>query len=61
MNQHVIGEYLKALLAIAGAAVTSALSIFPAHTTNWEIATVAAAAISAALVYIVPNAAPPAK
>lgn len=45
----------KALVAIAGAAVTAALGIFPAHTAAWEALTILAAALTAAGVYLVPN------
>ena len=45
----------KALVAIIGAAVTAALGILPHGTTGWTILTIAAAALTAAGVYLVPN------
>lgn len=51
--------YAKGLVAIGGAAVTAALGIFPAHTTTWNALTIVAAALTAAGVLIVPNAAKP--
>jgi hypothetical protein len=45
----------KALVAVAGSTVTAALGLIPPHTTLWTILTVAAAAITAAGVYLVPN------
>lgn len=51
--------YAKALVAIAGAALTAALGIVPKGTVTWEILTVAAAALTAAAVYFTPNTAKP--
>ena len=51
-------RYAKALVAIAGAAVTAALGIVPPQSTTWELLTVAAAALTAAGVYFVPNTTP---
>ena len=48
--------YAKGIVAIIGAAVTAALGIVPPHTTTWQILTVLAAAVTAAGVYLVPNA-----
>jgi hypothetical protein len=48
--------YAKAFVAIVGAAITAALGIFPANTTAWTILTIASAALTAAAVYLVPNA-----
>lgn len=45
----------KALVAVLGAAVTAALGIFPANTTTWQALTIAAAALTAITVYLVPN------
>lgn len=47
--------YAKAVVAIAGAAVTAALGIFPESTLTWKLLTVAAAALTAAGVYLAPN------
>ncbi len=52
--------YAKAIVAVIGAAVTSALAIFPQGTTTWNALTIASAALTALAVYIVPNT-PPAK
>ncbi len=52
-------RYAKALIAIVGAAATSALAIVPAHSTLWTVLTVVSAALTAAAVYLVPNASPP--
>lgn len=49
---------LKAIVAVAGAAVTAALGIFPANTTTWQLLTILAAALTAAGVYLVPNKTP---
>lgn len=46
----------KALIAIAGSTVTAALGLFPAHTTVWTVLTILSAALTAAGVYLVPNA-----
>jgi hypothetical protein len=46
----------KAFVAIAGATVTAALGLIPPHTTLWTILTIAAVALTAAGVYLVPNA-----
>lgn len=46
----------KALVAILGATVTAALGIFPANTTAWTVLTILSAALTAAGVYLVPNA-----
>lgn len=51
--------YAKAIVAIIGATVTAALGIVPPHSTTWEILTVLAAAVTAAGVYLVPNAPKP--
>ncbi len=48
-------KYAKAIVAIAGAAVTAALGIFPADTQMWTALTIVSAAITAAGVYLVPN------
>jgi hypothetical protein len=46
----------KALVAVLGAAVTAALGIFPANTGTWQALTIVSAALTAAAVYLVPNA-----
>lgn len=51
-------QYAKALVAVAGAAVTAALGIVPPHSTTWQLLTVAAAALTAAGVYLIPNTPP---
>lgn len=51
-----MAKYAKAIVAIAGAAVTAALGIFPANTAVWQALTIASAALTAAGVYLVPNA-----
>jgi predicted membrane channel-forming protein YqfA (hemolysin III family) len=53
-------QYAKAFVAIAGAAVTAALGIFPPNTQTWTLLTVLSAALTAAAVYLVPNQPPPA-
>jgi len=50
------GTVAKALVAVLGAAVTSALAIFPPGTPLWNGLTIASAAITALAVYFVPNA-----
>jgi hypothetical protein len=45
----------KMWVAILGGAVTSALAVFPSGSTVWDALTIAAAAITAAGVYLVPN------
>ncbi len=47
--------YAKAIVAVIGAAVTSALAIFPQGTTTWNALTIASAALTALAVYVVPN------
>lgn len=47
--------YAKALVAIAGSAVTAALGLVPAQSTTWTILTICSAALTAAAVYLVPN------
>jgi hypothetical protein len=46
----------KALVAILGSTITAALGLIPAHSTTWTILTIASAALTAAGVYLVPNA-----
>lgn len=46
----------KALVAIAGSTVTAALGLIPPHSTVWTILTILSAALTAAGVYLVPNA-----
>lgn len=47
--------YAKAVVAVIGAAVTSALAIFPQGSTVWNALTIASAALTALAVYLVPN------
>lgn len=48
-------SYAKAVVAIAGGAVTAALGIFPEDTTTWKVLTIVSAALTAAGVYLTPN------
>jgi len=48
-------KYAKAVVAIAGAAVTAALGIVAPSSLAWQLLTVAAAALTAAGVYLAPN------
>jgi hypothetical protein len=48
-------KYAKAIVAVAGAAVTAALGIFPSGSTAWTVLTILAATLTAAGVYLVPN------
>lgn len=48
-------QYAKGFVAVAGAGVTAALGIFPAHTAVWNGLTIAAAVLTALGVVIVPN------
>jgi hypothetical protein len=48
-------QYAKALVAIAGSAVTAALGILPSGSTTWTLLTILSAALTAAAVYLVPN------
>lgn len=48
-------KYAKAVVAVAGAAVTAALGLIPSGSTTWTVLTVLAAALTAAGVYLVPN------
>jgi hypothetical protein len=50
-----LAPYLKAIVAIGGAAVTAALGIFPPNTQTWTLLTILSAALTAAGVYAVPN------
>jgi hypothetical protein len=52
-----MSKYSKAIVAILGGAVTAALAVFPAGTTTWNLLTILSAALTAAGVYLVPNAA----
>jgi len=45
----------KAIVAIIGAAITAALGIVPADSTLWQVLTIAAAALTAAAVFLTPN------
>jgi hypothetical protein len=45
----------KTAVAVIGAAVTSALAIFPQGTATWNALTIASAALTALAVYLVPN------
>lgn len=46
----------KALVAVAGSTVTAALGLAPPHSTVWVVLTIASAGLTAAGVYLVPNA-----
>lgn len=46
----------KAVVAVIGAAVTAALGLVPAQSTVWVVLTVVSATLTAAGVYLVPNA-----
>lgn len=48
--------YAKAVVGALGAAVTAALALVPPASTTWNVLTVVAAALTAAGVYLVPNA-----
>lgn len=48
-------KYAKAFVAVAGAAVTAALGIFPANGPVWTVLTIVSAALTAAGVYLIPN------
>ena len=48
-------KYAKAVVAIAGGAVTAALGVFPPNSAVWNALTIVSAAITAAGVYLVPN------
>lgn len=49
-------KYAKAAVAIVGSAVTAALAIFPPGTPTFNALTILSAALTAAAVYLVPNA-----
>lgn len=49
-------KYAKALVAVAGSTVTAALALFPPTSTSWQALTILSAALTAAGVYLVPNA-----
>ena len=49
-------RYAKFFVAVLGGAVTAALAVFPPGTTTWNLLTVLSAALTAAGVYLVPNA-----
>lgn len=48
--------YAKAVVAVAGAALTAALGIFPQGSAAWNVCTILAAAFTALAVYFTPNA-----
>lgn len=48
-------KYAKSFVAIAGAAVTAALGLFPPSTPVWVALTIASAALTTAGVALVPN------
>ena len=58
MQRQGLGKYAKAIVAVAGAAVTTALTVFPPGTTLWDALTVASAALTALAVYLIPNSDP---
>lgn len=45
----------KGIVAVLGATITAALAIFPSGTPTWNALTIAAAALTAIGVYLVPN------
>lgn len=47
--------YAKGIVATVGATITAALAIFPQGTHTWDALTIAAAAVTAVGVYLVPN------
>lgn len=49
-------RYAKAIVGIAGATLTAALGLIPPNTTLWIVLTVISAGVTAAGVYLVPNA-----
>jgi hypothetical protein len=51
-----MSKYAKAWVSIAGATVTAALALFPPDTGVWTALTILSAALTAAGVYLVPNA-----
>ena len=48
-------KYAKAFVAVAGGAVTAALTLFPPNSQTWQALTILSAAITATGVYLVPN------
>lgn len=56
-----MGKYAKAIVAVVGAAATAVIGLVGADSTVGKIATVVAAAATAAGVYLVPNKAPASK
>jgi len=48
-------KYAKTFVAIAGSTVTAALALFPPDSNAWRALTIAAAALTATGVYLVPN------
>lgn len=54
-------KYTKAVVAIVGSAVTAALAIFPQGAPTWNALTILSAALTAAGVYLAPNAEAPRK
>lgn len=51
-------QYAKFIVAIVGAGVTAALGIIPAGSNTFTVLTILAAVVTAAGVYLVPNAGP---
>jgi hypothetical protein len=49
-------QYAKTIVAIIGAAVTTALGLIPPNTTLWIVLTILSATLTAYAVYAVPNA-----
>lgn len=49
-------KYAKALVAILGATLTAALGTVPPQSPVWVVLTILAAAVTAAGVYLTPNA-----
>lgn len=51
-----MSQYAKAIVAVIGAAITTALGLIPPNTSLWIVLTILSAALTAAGVYLVPNA-----
>ena len=48
-------KYLKSIIAVVGAVVTSSLVLFPPDSTTFQVLTVVSAALTAVAVYLFPN------
>jgi hypothetical protein len=49
-------QYAKAIVAVVGVGVTTALGLVPQGSSIWNLLTILAAVLTAAGVYLVPNA-----